>query len=378
MLTANQKNKLWSLRQYLHRFPEISGNERNTAKSIEDFIKPFKPDEIITQIGGHGLAAIFNGDKEGPATMIRCELDALPIKELNTDIEYASTINNVSHKCGHDGHMAIVAGLALDLKPKKGKVILLFQPAEETGQGARMVIQDSTFESLKPNYVFALHNLPGFPINEIVLRKGTFCAASTGVKIKIVGETAHAAAPETGNSPALVVAKLLPILTDLPNAKTSELNDFTLITMTHVQIGAPTFGISPADAKIFLTLRAYDNQDLNTILNHIKSTVDQIAKGFEIEITQHESFNATVSHDDQVDLLQSIASQNNLHVTEIEAANRWSEDFGLFLQQCPGAIFGLGSGTQQPPLHNHFYDFPDELIETGIKMFKGVIKALNH
>lgn len=378
MLTADQKSKLLALRHYLHRFPEISGNESNTAKSIEDFIKPHNPNEIIRQIGGHGFAAIFKGEKEGPVTMIRCELDALPIKELNTNIQYASTKENVSHKCGHDGHMAIVAGLAIDLKPKKGTVVLLFQPAEETGQGAGLVIQDIKFQKIKPSYVFALHNLPGFPINEIVIRKGTFCAASTGVKIKIVGVTAHASSPETGNSPALVVAELLPILIDLPNTKTSELNDFTLVTMTHAKIGEPTFGISPSEANIFLTLRAYENQDLNTILEYITSTVHLIAKNFEINISLHESFDATVNHDEPVDLVQSVATQNNFHVTNIEAANRWSEDFGLFLQQCPGAIFGLGAGTEQSPLHNPYYDFPDEIIETGIKMFRGIIKELNY
>lgn len=378
MLTADQKKKLITLRHYLHRFPEISGNESNTSKSIEDFIKPLNPDKIITQIGGHGLAAIFKGDKEGPLTMIRCELDALPIKELNTNIEYASSTENVSHKCGHDGHMAIVAGLALDLKPKKGIVMLLFQPAEETGQGAQAVLLDEKFNSFKPDYVFTLHNLPGFPMNQIILRKGTFCAASTGLKINIIGETAHASAPETGNSPAIVVAELLPILIDLPNAKSSELNDFTLVTITHVKIGEPTFGISPATANIFLTLRAYENQDLITILNYIESTVELIAEGFEIEITQHENFDATVNNDDQVDLIQSIAIQNNLPVTYIKEANRWSEDFGLFLQKCPGAIFGLGAGTGQFALHNPYYDFPDELIETGIKMFKGIIEELNY
>ena len=156
-----------NLRKELHQYPEVSGKEVNTAKRIKAFIEKHHPTEIIENIGGNGLAVVYEFGKQGKTIVIRCELDALPIEEKN-DFEHRSTIKGVSHKCGHDGHMAIVAGLIFWLKEQlftKGKVVLLFQPAEETGQGAYKVLQDKRFQELKADYVFALHNIPKEPLH---------------------------------------------------------------------------------------------------------------------------------------------------------------------------------------------------------------------
>jgi amidohydrolase len=153
------------LRKELHKNPEVSGKELQTSKRIISFLEKQAPDEIITEIGGAGIAAIYKSKEAGKTVLFRCELDALPIEEINS-FEHRSLINGVSHKCGHDGHMAILCGLASELsqnRPETGTIILLFQPAEEDGSGAQKVFSDTKFASLKPDYVFALHNLPGFP-----------------------------------------------------------------------------------------------------------------------------------------------------------------------------------------------------------------------
>ncbi len=132
------------LRRHLHSIAEVSGQENNTAKYITDFLQSCSPDEIITGIGGNGILARFGEQNAAPSILIRCELDALPIPDKNT-VEYKSQNNGVGHKCGHDGHMAIVCGVAQKLAEqqiKKGNVLLLFQPAEETGEGARRVLED--------------------------------------------------------------------------------------------------------------------------------------------------------------------------------------------------------------------------------------------
>src|SRR5210317_2150052 len=124
------------LRKLLHQMPELAGQEHNTSETILSFLKHLSPDRIITGLGGFGLAAVYTGDQDGPKVMIRCELDALPITE-SLDVPYRSTAKGVSHKCGHDGHMTIVAGLAAQFykqRPKQGSAILLFQPSEETGE----------------------------------------------------------------------------------------------------------------------------------------------------------------------------------------------------------------------------------------------------
>ena len=160
-------SEIKKLRKELHQYPEVSGSESATAQRIKKFIETHHPTTIIDKIGENGLAAVYEFSKSGPSITIRCELDALPIQEENT-FSHQSKNKGISHKCGHDGHMAIVAGLIFWIKEQKfksGKIILLFQPAEETGQGAYQIIEDSRFQKLNTDYIFALHNIPGEPLH---------------------------------------------------------------------------------------------------------------------------------------------------------------------------------------------------------------------
>ena len=257
---------LVDLRRKLHRYPELSGSEKVTSGMISEFLKNLEPDEIIHDLGGMGLAARFKGNKKGPRVIVRAELDALPIQE-NSDLVHRSTVNGVSHKCGHDGHMAIVAGVAEKFsqkKPEKGELIVLFQPAEETGMGANEVINDEKFSSIEPDYIIALHNLPGFNKNEIILSKGVFSAASIGMIVELKGKTSHAAEPENGISPAAAVADILKELPLL--AGKDDFKSFTLVTIIHARIGEVAFGTSPGDAVVMATLRALDNDEMENLV----------------------------------------------------------------------------------------------------------------
>ena len=132
------QNELVALRHELHQNPEVSGEEKQTAKRIQQWLKTCQPTKIITDIGGHGLAAVYDSGKDGPTVLFRCELDALPIFEVGTP-KWRSKVDGKGHLCGHDGHMSILAGLARKLDvagPKFGRIILMFQPAEEDGAGA--------------------------------------------------------------------------------------------------------------------------------------------------------------------------------------------------------------------------------------------------
>lgn len=377
MLLTNELHQLLDLRQRLHQHPELSGHESHTATTIHEFIKAYNPQKIITQLGGNGLAAIWKGNTAGKTVMIRAELDALPIQEINS-FKHKSQTPNISHKCGHDGHMAIVCGLAILLKKepiKQGRVILLFQPAEETGQGARAILDDKRFESIRPDYAFALHNLPKQNMGTILCRRGSFCAASTGLIIKLKGVTAHASQPETGKNPALATAQLIQCL-DL----ILETNDFinkTLITLTHAVIGEKSFGVSAGEAEVWLTLRAFEKHDFDLLITLIEKEAHALAERFTltIDMSYHESFEVTKNHFKAVDLIKAAAEHNRFSYEEMSQPNPWSEDFGLFLQSCEGAMFGIGSGVHTPDLHNPDYDFPDELIETGVNMFWRLIKT---
>ena len=168
------------LRRTLHEYAEPSGEEHRTAEIVRDYLQTFEPDDLLSQLGGHGLAAVYRSGKPGPLVLFRCELDALPIPETLT-CDHASRTEGISHKCGHDGHMAIVSGLAPLLKkkrPQSGGAALLYQPSEEAGEGAARLLQDPSFRAIQPDYVFALHNLPGFPLGEVIWRDGVFSASS--------------------------------------------------------------------------------------------------------------------------------------------------------------------------------------------------------
>jgi len=371
--------RLINLRKEIHKNPELAGKEKLTAKRIISFARKYNPDKIISNIGGEGLAIIFNGKENGPTLLIRCELDALPISETNK-FYYKSKNKNISHKCGHDGHMAIVSGLIPILSKsnlKKGRVILLYQPAEETGEGAEKILKNKKFEPIKPDFVFALHNLPGFGKGEIIVKKKEFAAASKGMIIKLIGKTSHAAEPEKGINPSLAVSEIIAELTSLPK-KIRSIMSFSLVTIIHSKIGERAFGTSPGYAEIMATLRSYKNSDMKKLTQHAMNKVKIISKRHKLitEICFAEEFPSTVNETRCVENIVNAAQENKLKVQYINAPFKWSEDFGHFTNQYKGALFGLGSGVKHPALHNPDYDFPDEIIEPGIKIFYSIINQI--
>lgn len=366
--------QLIELRHRLHREPELSGNEKHTAQTVLQFLKQQHPDLLVSAVGGHGIIAIYRGDLPGRTVLLRCDMDALPIGE-NIDIPYGSNTTGVSHKCGHDGHMAIMCGVAAGLATNKitrGTVILLFQPAEETGQGAVRVISQL---NCKPDLCYALHNLPGFSMGAVITKKGSFAAASKGMIIKLSGKTSHAAHPENGISPAPAVASLISWF-----SRISKNSRGIAATLIHVTIGKIAFGTSPGDATVMVTLRAPDSETMRDlaqkIIRQISTTATEEHLQYSIEWT--EEFPATANAELPVSIIQSSADKLKLKTLILKKSFPWSEDFGHFTEKYPGALFGLGAGESTPPLHTHDYDFPDQLIPTGIAIFKEIIeKSLN-
>lgn len=350
-----------ALRQQLHENAELSGKEVKTNAILNEFLEKLNPDVHIRNIGGNGIAVIFKGKSKGKRILVRGDIDALNIPEGD---------RHCSHRCGHDGHASIIAGLAEKLsknRPEKGEIVLLFQPAEETGQGAKAVIADPQFEQIKPDMAFALHNIPGYPKNKILLRKGCFAAGSLGLKLIFDGVTAHASQPETGHSPQHVLSALIDIF-GKKAAMLQEEKPLTMMTMTHAVLGEETFGVAPAHAEIWLTLRSFDNEKLQ----HLTADVVQLCaivaekQDFEFGSSIHEAFSATMNSDEAVEIVKNAAKSLNIDCQYLEEPFRWSEDFGRFADVCPIGMFGLGCGEEHLPLHNPEYVFEDDIIETGI------------
>ncbi len=372
VITEECLGKAIQLRKSLHRYPELSGQEKQTATRIIKFLSGQQPDKIIENIGGHGLAAVYDSGNEGPALLFRADLDALPIEEVN-DFTHRSQHHGVSHKCGHDGHMAVLGGLASVLReqrPKKGRVILLFQPEEENGQGASKVIQDKKFAAIKPDYVFAFHNLPGFKKKQVVLREGPFASASKGMVIQMEGKSSHAAHPEEGNSPVRMLTSLIDDLTEI-SANKKAFDDFTLLTIIHAKLGEVAFGTNPGKALLMATLRTYLDKDMDQLTEKAEKCVKDLSNKYDISyrISYTEVFPATVNHSEVSEILSEAVRESGANAITVPEPFRWSEDFGHFTGTYKGALFGIGSGKDHPNLHNHDYDFPDDIIATGIGMF---------
>ena len=284
-----------------------------------------------------------------------------------------------SHKCGHDGHMVMVAGLAKQLqenRPKRGNVILLFQPAEETGQGAQAMVVDEQFSKLQPDYAFALHNLPGYPTGQVLLKQGAFAAASRGMKIYLKGNTSHAAHPEDGNSPALAMSQLIVGLEKLPDA----FKKFALVTVIHAQLGEVAFGTTPGEAVVMATLRSFDDDTMAKLVNVSEELARRICreKGLEVSFEYVEDFAATINDAEAQEILVKATKDLSIDTRTLTNPFRWSEDFGRFSQVAKTAMFGLGAGEKTPQLHDSAYDFPDELIPTGLSVFSQVITSLHY
>jgi amidohydrolase len=371
---------LVDFRRKLHQIPEISGQEANTARMIIEALKREEPDEIISELGGHGILAIFDSGEPGPVTMLRSELDALPIHEVNT-MEHRSKIDGFGHMCGHDGHSTILLGVARYLRenrPEKGKVALLFQPAEENGEGAKAVLADTRF-SLEPDQVIALHNIPGQTMHQIVVKENAFTPAVKSIIIYIKGRTSHAAEPEKGENPGLCLAEILIGAEDLCQKDEADPN-FALITPIHAEMGEVAYGISAGYAELRLTIRTWTQERMKKLEEDLVTLISDAARKHHLKIDHEwtQVFEANQNHDEVVDLIRSAANDLDLEVFERPTPFKWGEDFGCFTQEFKGALFGLGAGEDTPALHNPDYDFPDELIETGVNMFIKLVQPLHH
>ena len=379
-ISAATLDRLKTTRKYLHRHPELSGEEKATAKYIAEKLEKLKPDSLITGLGGHGVLAIFEGSNSGKSILLRCELDALPITEEN-DFEHRSKQEGVAHKCGHDGHMAILLGVAEYLsnhRPEKGSVRLLFQPAEETGAGARAVLDDKKFKDLKsPDYVFALHNVPGIEMHTIGSRAGVFTPSVISLKIHLKGRTSHAGEPDKGINPSSAVSELIQQVQELhqPDLKKS---DFAIIAIAEIKVGNHNYGSSAGDGFLGLTIRSISNEKLDALKETIHALAAKTAKKHKLKYKPEwfEEFRACVNDPRCHEIVMQAAKSVEFNAVELEEPFPWGEDFGFFTEKNKGAMFALGAGKETPPMHHPGYDFPDELILTGIKMFAGIIEKI--
>lgn len=377
-LTPDEEEALIAFRHDLHRHPELSGEEEWTAARVVEFVGARGPDRILTGLGGYGVAAIFEGAEPGPTLLVRSELDALPIQEL-TGLDYSSEVPGKAHLCGHDGHTTTVAALAYGLereRPAKGRVVLMFQPAEETGAGSAAVIADPRYDEIRPDLSISLHNMPGIAIGHADLAEGIVCCASRGMEVKLTGRTAHASRPETGTSPLQALATLMPALSALGGGDIKG-PEFSMVTVTHVSMGEPAYGVAPGAGRLMATLRTKSDGEMAALVAEAEALVAEAAaaSGLGFEISYDDVFDHTENHPEAVRLLEEALDARGVTHGPGDLPMPGSEDFGRFGQGSKSAIFFLGAGTGRAYVHNPDYVFPDELIAIGSGVFMHAIRS---
>lgn len=351
-----------SIRHDLHNHPGISGDEWYAHNLISTQLQEFHPDKIHTNVGGFGVIAVWGTNCSLPTIAIRGDIDALPI----------------GHRCGHDGHTAILLRLAqliAEQGPRADRnYILIFQPEEETGTGSQKILDSGILQQYNIRAIYGLHNLPGFPLGTVVLNRHTFAAASTGVIYRLTGRATHASTPEKGLNPGLAVAEIIQQLTHLNSQPNALGEDFYQTTLICVQLGEEAFGTAAGDAEVMFTLRAYTNDAMEHLLNNANTLVGEIASRHHLALshTLREPFRATENNPAHVEHIEEHCGCRSRYIL---TPFRWSEDFANYLLHFPGAMFGIGSGEHHVELHHPDYDFPDSLIQPAAQVFLHLLNA---
>lgn len=366
------------IRHRLHELAEPSGAEEKTKRFILETLQAYTPTQIHTFDNSNNILAVYDFGEGGRTILIRGDFDAVYVPET-LDLPYASQTPGVSHKCGHDGHTAILLGLAEQLHNQPlqcGRILLFFQAAEETGEGAGQLLASGILERYQPQWVYALHNIPGETLGTVICKPESFTCSVISCDIELHGKTSHAAEPLKALSPYPAAKAITDTLLAL-NQYDMYRDDFQLVTLVEFSVGEQAYGVTAGHGVLRFTLRAKNDEVLqhtrHIVCHEVENTIAQFP-GLESSIQWKEYFAASHNHPDAVNHLQAAAQQCHLPYVEKELPFSWGEDFGLLTQHYPGALFGLGAGEEQPPLHHQHFNFPDALIEKGIDLFFEIVK----
>lgn len=356
--------KALQLRRQLHGMPEKAFCEVQTKGTLFRFLTENTNLEVADRGSWFFACKKATHATGGTAVALRADMDAVCGKD-----------GVYGHYCGHDGHSSILAGLALWLSREdvERDVYLIFQPAEEIGQGAMQCVK--LLEERNIPEIYGLHNIPGHSLGSILVRRGTFACASTGLEIRMTGTPSHAAYPEAGQNPGKPLAELFLEVEEMTRTL-REKGYLVWMTLIGMEIGGDSYGVSASDGVLRLTLRAEKQAVFEQYVQDIEDRAKQRAdrEGFTLQLQKIECFPATENTDAGAERVRACADKLNLPVEELQEPMRWSEDFGYYLQKAGGAFFGVGDGENYPQLHTQAYEFPDEILPTAIRMFAELLK----
>jgi hippurate hydrolase len=363
-------------RQDLHRHPELSLQEVRTSGVVQDRLREFGVDEIITGMAKTGVVGVIRGrgpnsGAGGRAIGLRADMDALPIHE-ESGVPYSSQSPGVMHACGHDGHTTMLLGAAKYLAETRnfdGTVYLIFQPAEENLAGGRIMVEDGLFERCPMAQVYGLHNWPAAPEGSFLWRAGPTMAAVGNIEITITGKGAHGAHPYRGIDPIVIAAQIVSALQTIV-ARSLRAVDAGVVTVGHIN-GGQTYNVIPETVQMLGTARWFDERVGDQLEDGVRRLATGIAASFgaRAEVVFDRAYPATVNDAAATELAANAARSvaGAARVQHMEDPTMGGEDFAFMLQKKQGSYIMLGAGrTESDPMPHHpKYDFNDAVLPVG-------------
>jgi amidohydrolase len=361
------------LRRHLHKHPELSGHEENTAAYVADLLEG-RGIAVRRGIGGHGLLAKILAKHEDGWIALRADMDALPIQDKK-QTSYASGVPGVCHACGHDAHTAMLAGAALVLSrfPQllAGNIACIFQPAEETTEGAAAMLANGVFDDFLPRRIHALHTYPYLPSGSLGLREGPMCAAAEMFEVEIVGRGGHAARPHECIDVILIASQIIHSLHHIVSRRVNPLHP-AVISIGQIEGGKAT-NVIPESVRFSGTVRSLYPETHEEIRTRMDRIIRQTAEtwGAVAYFSMRQATPVLINDPGVMRKVRRRLRRFMPHVptVEIDEPSMGGEDFAEFLSRIPGCLLRLGTGSNPAtryPLHHSCFDIDEQAMETGI------------
>ncbi len=380
---ASMKDEIAEWRQDLHANPEILYEVHRTAAVVAEKLKAFGCDEIVPGIGRTGVVGIIKGRAGSGAPVrrvigLRADMDALPMQEL-TGLPYASKTPGRMHACGHDGHTAMLLGAAKYLCETRnfdGTAVLIFQPAEEGGAGAKAMVDDGMMDRWGVQEVYGMHNMPGIPAGQFALRPGPLLAASDRFDIRIEGKGTHAAKPHLGNDPLTIGCQLHQALQTIVSRNLNPLDE-AVVSVTIFQAGEANNVIAQT-ARLAGTVRTLERRVRELVKRRVREICDGLAimHNATVALTYSEGYPVTSNHAAETHFAASVARQiaGEAGVDIDTPPTMGGEDFAYMLEARPGAFIFVGNGDTAG-VHHPAYDFNDDIIPAGVSYWARLVET---
>lgn len=366
-----------AFRRALHAEPELSGQEHRTRGRVAAELRAAGL-EVREHPGSTALTALWPGRDRSRAVAFRADLDALPLEEIS-GLPWAARTGKAMHACGHDGHTAILLGFARHLaragRPYAADVLFLFQPAEEAGNGARQMVLDGAMDSPRAEAVFGLHGWPDLPLGTIGVHSGAVMASVDNFEISVVGRGGHGAQPHSARDPIHAAAQLVVAAQSLVSRASDPL-DAAVVTFGHIE-GGRTYNVIPETCMLRGTVRAHSAASRARLKEGLESLAGNLCRGLGLEavLSWVEGCPATLNDPAMAALARRAAVRAFGEAAVVEPRPSMAgEDFPFFLEKAPGAYLWLGLGDKNGSLHNPRFDFNDDALETGIRLFLAILE----